>query len=264
MSKRRPDITGQRFGHWLVLNQANKRAGNAYWFCRCDCGIEKDVSCTELRYGNSRSCGCSLSANRKRKIIESPVMIELPPVDSLPFLLFAQRAELPEVSGVYIVFRGTQVLYVGQSLNIRQRWANHHRISQLSDTDRVAYMVVPSDCLIEVENQYISLLQPSLNRTPSPVLQSRRASIVTFAIALKRFWVGPLGKHDDDWLTVWAWLNNRSKPEQVSLLLSDSLRRDKPEIESVLEYTAKSLNLTAEQLMNQILDGTAPSIREKR
>jgi len=59
---RRRDLTGQRFGRWLVLRYAETmgdgRAGKAKWFCRCDCGTEKAISAADLTLGRSQSCGC--------------------------------------------------------------------------------------------------------------------------------------------------------------------------------------------------------------
>jgi hypothetical protein len=51
------DISGQRFGKWLALPNARRRA--SYWLCRCDCGTKRPVLVGGLRYGNTRSCGCS-------------------------------------------------------------------------------------------------------------------------------------------------------------------------------------------------------------
>lgn len=54
----RVDITGQRYGRWLVLGYAGTRGKYAYWLCRCDCGTEKAVSGGSLRWGGTFSCGC--------------------------------------------------------------------------------------------------------------------------------------------------------------------------------------------------------------
>jgi|GEM_PF-464541 len=53
------DLTGERFGHWLVLSkdEANTKK-NVYWICRCDCGTIRSVAGTSLRGGISVSCGC--------------------------------------------------------------------------------------------------------------------------------------------------------------------------------------------------------------
>ena len=60
------DITGQRFGKWLVLYKTNKRnaGGVIYWHCKCDCGKEKDVLGTSLRSGRSLSCGLHSNISR--------------------------------------------------------------------------------------------------------------------------------------------------------------------------------------------------------
>lgn len=48
------DLTGRRFGRWLVWAFAtNKR-----WVCRCDCGTVGLIKGQNLRNGRSRSCGC--------------------------------------------------------------------------------------------------------------------------------------------------------------------------------------------------------------
>jgi hypothetical protein len=50
------DLTGKRFGHWVV----RAYAGRAHWSCLCDCGALVDVRGTSLREGRSKSCGCRL------------------------------------------------------------------------------------------------------------------------------------------------------------------------------------------------------------
>ena len=56
------DLTGQRFGRWVVLGEGKHRYWGKYrilyWKCRCDCGIMKDVNGQTLRNGESTSCGC--------------------------------------------------------------------------------------------------------------------------------------------------------------------------------------------------------------
>ena len=53
----RPDYTNMKFGRWTLLSPTmigRKRA----WFCRCDCGTEKNVYEDTLLLGTSKSCGC--------------------------------------------------------------------------------------------------------------------------------------------------------------------------------------------------------------
>lgn len=60
----RIDLTGQRFGRYLVLEGAGSdERYSALWKCLCDCGNIKVVYGTHLRNGNTISCGCY---NRER------------------------------------------------------------------------------------------------------------------------------------------------------------------------------------------------------
>jgi hypothetical protein len=53
------DLTGQRFGRWLVLERASwTRLGKVRWEVLCECGTRTTVSATSLLAGTSRSCGC--------------------------------------------------------------------------------------------------------------------------------------------------------------------------------------------------------------
>lgn len=58
MSGKPIDITGLRFGRYVVLSYVETRGTVAFWNCRCDCGVEKIVSGVELRRGKTVSCGC--------------------------------------------------------------------------------------------------------------------------------------------------------------------------------------------------------------
>jgi len=53
------DMTGRRFGRWLVLERSPERKRWAVlWVCRCDCGTIRTVLAGNLRKGLSTSCGC--------------------------------------------------------------------------------------------------------------------------------------------------------------------------------------------------------------
>ena len=54
------DMTGKRFGKWLVLERAGRdKGGNTLWLCKCECGKESAVRGNFLRRGLSKSCGCN-------------------------------------------------------------------------------------------------------------------------------------------------------------------------------------------------------------
>lgn len=60
------NIAGQQFNSWYVIKEAPQRPPRTrYWFCRCVCGKEREVSQHQLTSGKSKSCGCSHSGNHK-------------------------------------------------------------------------------------------------------------------------------------------------------------------------------------------------------
>lgn len=80
---RRMDITGQRFGRFIVVSFAVIKGGKSHWLCRCDCGIEKIVSGWNLKHPSSshrtQSCGClrrESVAKSRRKHGEAGVSAE--------------------------------------------------------------------------------------------------------------------------------------------------------------------------------------------
>lgn len=62
MSRKCRDLTGQRFGLWIVLEHShivrNGRNVLHYWKCRCNCGVERTVIHGSLIFDRSTSCGC--------------------------------------------------------------------------------------------------------------------------------------------------------------------------------------------------------------
>ena len=53
----RLDVSGQRFGRLMVKRYAGSQRG-AMWECTCDCGNTTIVKASNLRRGNTTSCGC--------------------------------------------------------------------------------------------------------------------------------------------------------------------------------------------------------------
>lgn len=56
---KRIDLTGQRFGRLLVIEEAGKdKQAKLLWKCLCDCGNVKIIRRCHLRSGLTKSCGC--------------------------------------------------------------------------------------------------------------------------------------------------------------------------------------------------------------
>lgn len=53
------DITNKRFGRLIVISKGKiDKNGHAYWWCKCDCGNQKEISGSNLISGKVLSCGC--------------------------------------------------------------------------------------------------------------------------------------------------------------------------------------------------------------
>lgn len=52
------DLSGKRFGRWLVVQRADNAKGGVTYECICDCGTKKNVLARSLLGGVSQSCGC--------------------------------------------------------------------------------------------------------------------------------------------------------------------------------------------------------------
>jgi len=77
--------------------------------------------------------------------------------------LFNSRVVIPNFSGIYILFDGDDVSYVGQSRNILGRMADHKKNGRVF-THYVAIPVMEEE-LTKMEQYYINLLKPAQNRT---------------------------------------------------------------------------------------------------
>lgn len=62
------NMLGKRFGRLIVIKENSKgsNGGLRYW-CKCDCGNEKEINGYSLRIGETQSCGCL-----NREIISKP------------------------------------------------------------------------------------------------------------------------------------------------------------------------------------------------
>ena len=57
-SRKKVNLTGERYGMFTVLAPAENVGGRTAWLCRCDCGTEIVVKTYHLRSGHTKSCGC--------------------------------------------------------------------------------------------------------------------------------------------------------------------------------------------------------------
>lgn len=65
------DLTGETFGTLTVIELAargTRKAPNAVWRCRCECGSVRELQGNQLTGGYTRSCGCRRGENIRAAI----------------------------------------------------------------------------------------------------------------------------------------------------------------------------------------------------
>ena len=75
--------------------------------------------------------------------------------------IVAVSAPLPTLSGVYFLIHQGKIVYIGQSVCVPQRIAEHQRSGK--EFDSCAYVVCEQDALDLLESMYIHVYQPKLN-----------------------------------------------------------------------------------------------------
>lgn len=50
------DLSGKRFGKWLVRKYAGSTRSKHMWLCRCDCGVQRQIPQSNLTAGRSTKC----------------------------------------------------------------------------------------------------------------------------------------------------------------------------------------------------------------
>ena len=61
------DLTNKKFNKLLVISLAEKKNTRYYWLCKCDCGNNKIIAGSKIKNGQTKSCGCLNTINRKNK-----------------------------------------------------------------------------------------------------------------------------------------------------------------------------------------------------
>lgn len=62
------DLTGQQFGRLTVVERAKNEGREVRWLCKCECGNYCVVLRSDLRTGQTRSCGCLKSENSRNML----------------------------------------------------------------------------------------------------------------------------------------------------------------------------------------------------
>lgn len=72
--KNTKNLTGLKFGKLKVIS-IDHYERSCFWLCECDCGNKKVVSGNSLSSGTVKSCGCLVSENAHRRMIDISGMV---------------------------------------------------------------------------------------------------------------------------------------------------------------------------------------------
>lgn len=71
--------------------------------------------------------------------------------------------QMPVGAGVYFLFYGAELHYVGQAINLMRR-IGQHMYEELIPFNRISWVYCDRPDLLRLENAYISILRPAFNR----------------------------------------------------------------------------------------------------
>lgn len=89
-------------------------------------------------------------------------------LEALPRVQWQDRRKLPQEPGIYFVFQGEELLYIGKAVNLKARWKHHNRGYQFSLTPsvQIAYWQRNAGEDLEgLERLCCRAFQPRLNGT---------------------------------------------------------------------------------------------------
>ena len=97
-------------------------------------------------------------------------------VFSLPFTEINQPSNLPNHSGLYFVISNKQLLYVGKSINLHNRWKQHEKHKEFCQFHncKISWMRRHPEDIDEYEKELIKKLVPPLNKTFNGIAEKVR------------------------------------------------------------------------------------------
>lgn len=145
---------------------------------------------------------------------------------ALPSLPLNCRKAFPSVSAVYFALsKNNEILYIGRSINLRNRWSDHHQRSRLEEIGevRIAWLEINNRTLLpKTEYALIERFQPPFNSVNNALREDQRnAREKTFTIRFS----------DKEWERLHKEAERQEVP--ASQLIRDWLKSLDKEVESV-------------------------------
>ncbi len=165
----------------LARSRACSKSEKTFFSSRRTLGDSRD-SATD---GASETRACSESKDASQSTILNPRL--------WPSVEYGKRNLLPAIAGVYCVMSsGGNPLYIGQSMNICQRWKGHHLRRQLKTgaSLRIAWRETFSEMgRLKMEALLIRRHQPKLNVNFLPCLTRPTPNAAMIRFDVKKDWL---------------------------------------------------------------------------
>lgn len=165
------------------------------------------------------------------------------------------RAYLPPAAGVYIAATPDQLLYVGQSANMRDRWIQHHKLDRLTGFSgvRLYYLLAPQGFCGQLESALIRQFAPLLNESKGEVPLGYRFPTTRLQPAPKVVYTAELPIYHYKRFLLWAFSDRKSKANLAKDVLVARVEANQALIDLKLEEVAKSYGITVEDLVDKVI-----------
>jgi len=197
------DLTGQRFGRLVVLEEAGRsKSGKVMWLCRCDCGNETVTVTGSLKNGETKSCGCLqkekaiITASYARAVKSSKIRTKNQHLYKVWYNMLARCTDSQDESYPNYGGRGIHVCAEWQNdFYAFQSWALGHGFSPELTIDRIDNSgdYAPDNCrwatYTEQNNNYRRNVIISFNGEQHTIAEWAKIIGVSHALIWQRIFV---------------------------------------------------------------------------
>jgi hypothetical protein len=84
---------------------------------------------------------------------KTAVMLEL--MSGMPSFKMTDRSKLPELEAIYLVWTNERLLYIGQAVNLKKRFKQHHRLADFFEHEaKISWFPAQELDKLEIEELY--------------------------------------------------------------------------------------------------------------
>lgn len=166
-------------------------------------------------------CPDEVSAEIERKmqltgLDKTTIILEM--IKGLPSINVEDRKTLPQLEAIYLVWTDKELLYIGQTANIKSRFLSHHRLIEFLNCNAKVAWFNAEDCdRLEIEGSLIEIFAPKLNG--ELILRGLiEGQSVRMTITIKEDLL--------EQLKIYSESQHRSASAQISVMIEEILRRD--------------------------------------